>query len=405
MDISMVGIDYSKAAIEYREMFALTVSNGAKLAHKIVNTSMAEGCVVISTCNRTELWFSGLKGSPLEIFLREKGVQSSQYDKFFTERYGEEAIDYLFELSCGLHSQIFGEDQILSQVKTALQNGRENNHVDSVLETLFRMSITAAKRVKTDVKLTSKNMSVPEGAAVLLEQKIGDLKGKNCLVIGNGEMGRLMAEILLERGCKVSMTLRQYKKQDAVIPEGCSIISYEDRYENIAEKELIFSATLSPHFTMKKEEIEGRLKDKDYIFIDLAVPRDIDPSMAELKGVKIYDMDKLGMDRSCNKEEIYSAKAILNKYKEEFLDWFCIRKWIPVVKDISEITGEVTDAKLTKVYKSIEITKEDQNKLQKNIQTAAKKAVAKLILDLRDHMETEKWCECITALEAAAKGL
>ncbi len=403
MDISMVGIDYSKATIEHREKFALTTCHGAELAKKIIEDYKAKGCIILSTCNRTELWFSGLKGSPMEVFLKEKGMEPGEYNKFFTERFGEEAADYLLELSCGMHSQIFGEDQILTQVKTALENGRENTHVDSVLETLFRMSITAAKKVKTEVKLTAKNMSVPEGAVTLLEKSMGSLEGKKCMVVGNGEMGRLMAEILVNRGCEVSMTLRQYKRQDAIIPKGCEVILYEKRYDNVADKDLIFSATLSPHFTIRKEELEDKLLHKEYIFVDLAVPRDIDPTISELENVVVYDMDQLGVDGNFNTEKINMAKVILNKYKEEFVDWYYFREWIPRVQDISEITGELTDAKLTKAYRSIDITKEEQMKLQKNIQTATKKAVSKLILDLREHLEKEKWCECITALEAAAR--
>ena len=135
-------------------------------------------------------------------------------------RRGEEAVRYLFELSCGLHSKVFGEDQIITQVKDALALARQAGAADTVLEKLFQGAVTAAKKVKTQLHLTAVSRSVAQKAADLLTERLGPLEGVPCLVIGNGEMGQLMARELVARGADVTMTLRQYKRGDVLIPPG-----------------------------------------------------------------------------------------------------------------------------------------------------------------------------------------
>jgi glutamyl-tRNA reductase len=401
MDISMVGIDYSRASIENRELFALTVSQGACIAKKIQLKYHVQGCIVLSTCNRTELWFSGLQGSPLAVFLNEKGVDRKQYRDYFTERYHEDAMKYLFELACGMHSQIFGEDQIITQVNGALQNARENRHVDSVLETLFRLAVTAAKKVKTEVTLTTKDTSVPENVITFLTKKYGSLHGKNCIVIGNGEIGRLMAELLIQSGCAVTMTLRQYKYHEVIIPDGCNIIQYDRRYDIIGEMDYIFSATISPHYTLRYHELADKLKDKEYTMIDLAVPRDIEPKLKDLPNVILYDMDSFGMETGCEEQSLVKAKSILLKYQAEFETWNNERNYIPVIHKIGAATGEIADAKLTKQYKKIDISMDEKLELRKNIQTATQKSVEKLIFAARDYMDSMQWNNCIDAFNRA----
>jgi glutamyl-tRNA reductase len=401
MDISMIGIDYSKACVENRELFALTVSQGVSIAKKIQTKYNARGCIVLSTCNRTELWFSGLKGSPLTVFLNEKEVQRKKYRNYFTERFNENAVKYLFELACGMHSQIFGENQIITQVNTALQNARDNGHVDSVLETLFRLAVTAAKKVKTDTELTSKDTSVPENVLSFLNNKFSSLQGRNCLVIGNGEIGKLMAGLLIQSGCMVTMTLRQYKYREAVIPEGCSAINYSKRYDIIGEMDYIFSATISPHYTLKYNDLADKLADKEYRMIDLAVPRDIEPRIKDIPNVILYDMDSFGMKAHCDEQEIKKAGAILLKYRTEFEEWYNDRNYIPVIHKIGAAAGEITDAKLTKQYKRMDISIDEKLELRKNIQTAAQKSVEKLIFTAKEYMDSMQWNECIDAFNRA----
>lgn len=411
MDIYMTGINYSNAELEYREMFSLTLENQAIIAKKLINLGMAKGCIFLSTCNRTELWISGNNPLAIDFFINEvlKSYEvnlliKKDIEERFIVRRGEEAVDYLLELACGIHSQIFGEDQILTQLKVATDNARENEYVDSILETLFRTAVTGAKKVKTEITLTNKNRSLPESIISQLEEKYGLLRERPCLVIGNGEMGRLMAGCLVEARAKVEMTLRQYKKKQAVIPSGSGVVLYEERYNGIEEKEFIFSATRSPHYTMKFEDLKTLLKrDKNYYFIDMALPRDIDPRINELDNVTLLHIDDFGVSAECSDEDLEATRDILLEYKHDFINWYNIRTLAPKVNEISEVIGELTDCKLTKVYKNINISEDDKGFLQSSVQAAAKKAVSKIIFGLRENMEIEQYNQLLQALELTAR--
>ena len=147
MKIEMIGIDYQKASVGERERFALTASKSAALGAEMVKRHGASGCVVLSTCNRTELWCSGLGRRELQdAWRRETGCTPAELERFFAARSGMDAVRYLLELGCALHSQILGEDQILTQIKGAAQAAREGGSLDPVLGTLFRVAATAGER-------------------------------------------------------------------------------------------------------------------------------------------------------------------------------------------------------------------------------------------------------------------
>lgn len=411
MKIYMIGINYNNADITQREMFSLNNEQQSDIAKKLIDNNVTKGCIFLSTCNRTELWLSSNNQMAVDFFIEEVLINNKidvdikeDIKKLFTIRKGEDAVEYLLQLACGMHSQIFGEDQILSQLKVASENARQHRYIDSILETLFRTAITGAKKVKTEVVLTNKNKSLPETIISQLEEKNGPLKGKKCLVIGNGEMGRLMTHHLLEKDAKVEMTLRQYKRKEAIIPSRCGVVLYEERYSNIEDKQYIFSATRSPHYTINIDKIKSIIdKEKKYCFIDMALPRDIDPQINEYENVTVLHVDDFGVKSECSKESIDLANKILIEYKQDFINWYHTRSWAPKVNQISEVVGEITDCKLSKVYKSINIDKEEKEFLQANVQIAAKKAVSKIIFELRENMDVDQYNQLIKVLQLTTK--
>ncbi len=199
--IKMAGIEHSKVSLEERELFAFS-SHACISAMRCLKEMYFISCVLLSTCNRTELWVSyeqaedskELVCSPFKMLCGLKQISMERFQDLVMEREGEEAVMHLFRLSCGMQSKVFGEDQILTQVKNALSLARESETVDSVLERLFQTAITAGKKVKTEIHFT-KDTSVVEIMIKKLYQLIEEqsLKGTSCLVIGNGEMGRLAA--------------------------------------------------------------------------------------------------------------------------------------------------------------------------------------------------------------------
>lgn len=284
-----------------------------------------EGCVLLSTCNRMELWASTddtFSGSLFEWLCRHREVSPQKYEEYFISRRDREAVHHLFRLAGGLESKILGEDQIVTQVGDALALAREHYAADHVLETLFRQAVTAAKKVKTNVALSPSDTSVVRTAIQTLRQKGMEFQGKKCLVIGNGVMGKLAATQLREQGADVTVTVRQYRSGIVEIPRDCSRIDYGKRMELFSASDYVVSATVSPNYTLTRELIEPRLNGP-VTLIDLAVPRDIDPKAAGLAGVTLYDIDCFQEEARSEeqKKAIQEAEKIFEEQMEEFYVW------------------------------------------------------------------------------------
>lgn len=370
----------------------------------VKETDPEASCIVLATCNRTELWFYHFSGDPLEYLFSRLSITDNSKRGLFVTRSGAEAVSYLMELASGIHSQILGEDQIISQVRDALNRARECCKPDPVLDTLFRMAVTAAKKVKTDTRIGSRDTSVPERAVSILEERYGSFKGKQCLVIGNGEMGRLLASWLVHKKAQVFMTLRQYRKQDVMIPAGCGVIPYKQRYETMGSMDFIFSATRSPHYTVHAQQAAEVLKEeRSYVFADLAVPRDLDPELEELNSCRLLSMDDLGIETSINAKEMQKAREILREQTVDFLNWYYFRSYIPLVHAVGSAASELTNAKLKKTYKELRKEEVDVWKLKQEVGRASASAVERILFGLKDILPREEWQQILKALEASAE--
>ena len=212
-----------------------------------------QGCVILSTCSRMELWAStkaDWNGTLLEELCKIKEVDPTQYGEYFVERNEEEAVDHLFHLTSGLKSMILAEDQIITQVKDALTLAREAFVTDNVLEVLFRKAVTAGKKVKTNVIFSRANQTAMDQAIEMLKERKFPLSDARCMVIGNGEMGKLAAQSLKRTGADVTVTVRQYRSGVVTIPMGCSRINYGERLNFLPGCDLVVSATASPNYTL-----------------------------------------------------------------------------------------------------------------------------------------------------------
>ena len=259
MSISMIGIDHSMAPVDIRALFAFTKKNAGEAMEKIKEQPGIYGCIILSTCNRLEVWASVDEEAEISLseeLCRLKNVHNDEYRKYFTKREGHDAVEHLFYLSSGLKSQILGEDQILTQVKDALGIAREHFTTDGALEVLFRMAVTAGKKIKTEVPFSHGNPSVIHQAIQMLEKQGYSVAGKVCMVIGNGEMGKVAAQALEEAGADVTVTVRQYRSGVVNIPFGCKRINYGERMEYLPKCDLVVSATASPNVSLRDELFE-----------------------------------------------------------------------------------------------------------------------------------------------------
>ena len=405
MSISMVGIDYNKASVDIRAQFSFTKKNAAAAMEKLKEAPGILGCIILSTCNRMEIWASTQEeweSSLFDFLCEEKGKNPEEFRRYFVERKEEEAIEHLFYLTSGLKSQILAEDQIIAQVKDALSMARDVYCTDNVLEVLFRMAVTAAKRVKTEVVFSRGNSSVIHQAIQKLRETGYSLDGSNCMVIGNGEMGKVAALALAEAGAHVTVTVRQYRSGIVSIPKGCNRINYGERMEFFPSCDLIVSATASPNFTLTKGLIQqAATGKKQQILIDLAVPRDIEPSVNEIEGITLYDIDSFKIDTNSLElqESMQKAAAILREQMEDFYCWYDGRSLIPRIQDIQAEAVQDLNLRILKILRKTPMEDEDRENLLNAIDVAAGKVVSKMMFGLRDTLEKEEFINCVEGLE------
>ena len=404
MSISMIGIDHNMAPVDIRAKFAFTKKNAGEAMEKIKNQNGIYGCVILSTCNRLEVWASVDDEAELSLYkelCKLKNINDDQYEIYFTKREGHAAVEHLFYLASGLKSQILGEDQILTQVKDALGIAREHFTTDGALEVLFRMAVTAGKKIKTEVPFSHGNPSVIHQAIEMLDRQGYCVQDKVCMVIGNGEMGKVAAQTLRDAGANVTVTVRQYRSGMVSIPIGCSRIHYGERMNFLPNCDIVVSATASPNFTLREELFRDITIRKPLLLLDLAVPRDIEPSLGRKENITLYDMDSFHTEKLSPEanESLVRAAAIVEEQMAEFFQWLDGRDVIPRIQEIKAEAVQDLNLRIEKILKKTPMQEEDRVQLLEAVDTAAGKVVNKMIFGLRDSLNQEAFLECVAGLE------
>lgn len=336
----MIGIDFQGADIAQREPLSFTKNQVLGLLPKLKDGEHVLACALLATCNRTELYLhTAQEIDALALLARAAGFRAETYRPLAVTRKGPEAARHIMEVAAGLQSQIFGDDQIVTQVRTALDLAYEAGTADSVLGTLLRRAVAAGKRVKTETRLTGVPVSAASRGVERAAAFCGSLDGKRAVVIGNGEMGRLAASLLRQAGCAVTITLRSYRHGETIVPAGCDTHAYDDRLACIEGADLVFSATTSPHFTLTAEQIAS-LQNPPRLFVDLAMPRDIERAAADDGRVMIWNLDDLGQLGDENAAERALAVDILDKEYAEFKAWYDYRQALPVMALLKDAAVE-----------------------------------------------------------------
>ena len=354
MSIQLVSISHKTAPLHIRALFAFDAQTQTALMEKIRSLPLIEECVVIATCNRTEIYtYSSVKDSEREIFewIRKMLARTvgTAHDisgvlRFY---YGPGAEHHLFEVACGLDSMVIGEDQILGQVKNAHQQAMAQHMCGTYLNAFFRYAVTAAKKVKTDTRLSKTPVSTASVCIKAAQDYVGRLEHKKVLLIGaTGKIGGIVAKNLMS----------DYKPQLYVTARGAgkvrqiredhrgyiyTEIPYERRYDFIGEMDVVISATASPHYTLTREKVSKCITPgKRMAFMDLAVPPDIESNIGELPGVGCFNIDDFAKTARENNEkklrEAGAAKTILETYETEFKKWMLFQQALPDIRRVKE---------------------------------------------------------------------
>lgn len=341
MGIHVIGVNYKTTPLQIREKFSIGAEELEKVLSGIKSLKGVTECAVLSTCNRTELHIFSEDtlfdtGYIEERLCSLKGLEIYQVKKYFYVYEGTGAIRHIIKVASGMDSMVLGEDQILGQFKKAYELSIKNGTSKSVLNTLSRLAITSSKKIKTRNITVGKVSSVAGQACGLLSELFGEgLTGKNVLIIGGGEIGGAVKEKLLEEGVReIYITSRRQGKVCSADNNKSKVetISYDDRYSYIEQCDIVIGATSSPHYTITRDMLEKIIADKakEYIFIDLAVPRDFDDSIGQIRNVNIYNIDDLkrtiSRDRNTRPMDLDFIQEQINSHSDEFLRWFQYRK-------------------------------------------------------------------------------
>jgi len=400
----MIGTDHNSATVNERSVFAFRKTELSEAMERMRAYCHADGILLLATCNRFELWVDTADEEVdlLCAVCDYKGINPEKFRHSFTSREDRDAIQHLFYLSCGLKSAIVAEDQILTQVKEALSFARAGYFTSSTLEVLFRTAVAAAKKVKTEVSFTHADSTAIGQAVRLLERNGFSLKGKKCMVIGNGEYGRLAAETLKRKGADVTVTVRQYHSGIVLIPDGCRQIHYGEKMEYFPDCDLVVSATTSPNYTLYYDKVSLCKPDHPMILIDFAVPRDIDPDIANIPGFTLYDIDDFRTDREApNRVALMQASAILEEKMSEFESWQNTRDLFPMIAHVREAASKDIVLRLTKPMKKLELAQEELSQLSESVESSSGKVISKLLYALRDNLDEEQFRTCLDAIGRA----
>ena len=347
MGISLISISHRVAPLAIRELFAFPEEQQRELMRQAVERGIATECILISTCNRTEIYtYSDREESNFtrvqELLLEFADAADVENIGDYIRLYSDTgAVAHLFRVAAGLDSMVMGEDQILGQVKRAHDQARKTGTCGVYLNTLFRFAVTAAKKVKTETELSRTTVSTATMAIKAAEQGLGTLHGKNVMLIGaSGKIGStVLKNLQCIEGVRVYLTSRNLSQahEDHHHKIAYQVMEYENRYDLVDDMDVIISATSSPHYTLTYEKLARSLRtSKPRVLVDLAVPIDIEEKTEWLPGIRRYDIDDFRELAKTNNEkkmhEAVEADHILEESRVDFERWMIFQQALPEVR-------------------------------------------------------------------------
>jgi glutamyl-tRNA reductase len=350
MRIVLVGVSHHRAPVELRERAALGRDQAAELAG--VLKGEAGEAVCLSTCNRTELYLADESGEDAERRAEAAllGLESELGPALY--RLGDEAAAlHLFRVAAGLDSMVPGEGEILGQVRAAYDAGAPG----PVLDRLFRQALHAGRKARVETAIGESPASVSSAAAALAEQVFGDLRGRKVLVVGAGKIGDLAARNLLSRGADIAWIANRTADRAASLAErfGGEALPLEGVEEQLASADVVISSTSATGWVLERSQVERVVparRGRPLFLIDLAVPRDLDPSIHELEGCYLYDIDDLqavvAETLAGRRREAERAEAIVAEEAERFREWQASLDVVPAIASLRARAEEIRAAEL-----------------------------------------------------------
>jgi glutamyl-tRNA reductase len=344
-ELSLVGLSHRRAPVELRERVTLTDSEAADVSRQLAADDAESVC--LSTCNRTEIYCAGGDSAVSLALLSERsGLSPAELEDVVYRLRDDDVALHLYRVAAGLDSLVPGEGQILGQVRTAFEHGSAG----PLLDRMFRGAIHAGRRVRRETAIGEVPASVAAAAAALAEQLFGNLERCSVMLLGAGKTGELAAASLVARGARIELVANRspVKAQEVAGRYGGTAVDLADAPGHLHDADVVLASTSARSFVITREEVELTLrarKGRPLFFIDIAVPRDVDPAVHELESCYVYDIDDLEAvvtDSTPGRAgEVSRAEAIVASEAERFAAWRASREAAPAIAALREQAEEI----------------------------------------------------------------
>ena len=355
----MVGTSHRRVGLDVRERFHLVPAAAAALATRLAGEEVE--AVVLSTCNRTEIYLAGEDADveAARTALGERsGLSHDELEGVLDERRDAAAALHLFRVAAGLDSLLPGEAQILGQVREAYELAQRDHATGRVLNRLCEHALHVGKRVRAETGVGTTSAAVPAAAAQLAREVVGELDGRRVLVIGAGKMGSLAAESFLALGAdRVFVANHRIERAEELARRfGGEAVPFERIGEELARADVVLSSTRCPQVVLHAADVAPALAKRagrPLLLVDIAVPRDLDPALADLDGCTLYDLDALGtvaLDAAAQRDEqMRAAETIVAAEAAAFADWLRALDVVPVVAALRRRGEEIRARELARL--------------------------------------------------------
>jgi glutamyl-tRNA reductase len=407
--LACAGINHLTSPVEEREKLAFTPDELAPALRQI--SAVTHGAVILSTCNRTELYATVPEGEGarlIELLNRAKGahVQPAHFYIY----YHADAARHLFRVSSGIESMILGESQILGQVREAMSAATHAGTLNGVLSRAFHSAIAVGKRARTETHIGRHAVSVSSAAVSLARQHAGDLTGKTVLVISAGSMGKLAARSIAgNSGARIIVANRTLERAVELAEEigpAARGVALDDLPQALAEADIVISGTSSEGYVLGPRVLRPVLEARDaggILLIDIAVPRDIDPAVRDIPGVLLFDIDDVDAVARTGLEgrqaEISRVEAIVEEEVADFLEWWRSLDVVPVIAALRERAESIRRAELERALRRLPaLDEESRRRIEAMTAAIVKKMLDRPIARLKNGHDKGLYMEALQDL-------
>ena len=384
MTISVIGLNHKSANIDIREKFSFTADSASLLLRRIKKVRDILEVIVVSTCNRTEIYCESTNGADdiKNWLLSEKEYKS--FAKHLYIHQEEDAIEHLFKVVAGLDSMVIGESEVLGQVKTAYKIALDNKSIDGKLKRLFEYSFSVAKNVRTNTDIGGNAISFMYTSILLIKKIFSTVEEKKCLLIGAGEMTELALKYLKSNNVNdITICNRKEEKgKKLALENSCRYSNLNNLSTIIHEYDVIITSTSSSLPLIGKGNIENALikrNNDSIVIIDLGVPRDVESQIKTLDNVYLYTIDDLGQiiekNYKIREKSIKDAEEIIKFKIVEYKNWLSENNSTEIIKNYREYVDDITNGIVIKA-KRMAKNSEDINQIIDYVSETLKKKLA-----------------------------